>query len=402
MAERLTDKRVRELEAPAKGQRRIKDTEVTGFGVVVRANGSRSYILDYTYEGRERRKTIGQFGTWKTAPAREEARGLRKMVDRGQDPLAAQDERRKAETVNALADLYERDHLPDKRDAAKDREMLNKYVRPKLGKSKVVDLKRSDIRKVHRDITDEGKPTRANRVLALLSKMFTMAVQDYQMRSDNPCKGLPRNEENRRERYLSQEEIGRLFDVLAEYKHQRTANVIRMLVLTGARKSEVLTMRWKDVDLAEGVWIKPSSATKQKKSHRIPLSAPALQLLSELEAQRAEGDTYVFPGTRAGEPMKSIKNAWSTIRERAGLDDVRPHDLRHSFASLLIGRGASLALVGRLLGHSTPQTTARYAHLADEPLREAVDTVGAAVTGAQRRPENDSYDANVIPISNSG
>lgn len=181
--------------------------------------------------------------------------------------------------------------------------------------------------------------------------------------------GIERFHEERRERWLSVDELQRLTDALDGYPNERAANAIRLLVLTGARKSEVLAAEWSQLDLERGVWTKPSSHTKQKKTERVPLSEPTIALLSKLKREAFTEVPFVFPGDVSDRPVQDIKKAWSTVCEKAGLEGVRLHDLRHTYASHLVSSGLSLELVGRLLGHTQAATTKRYAHIADDPLR---------------------------------
>jgi integrase len=189
---------------------------------------------------------------------------------------------------------------------------------------------------------------------------------------------LHRNPEPKRTRYLSGEELQRLTAVLADHPNRQSANVIRLLLLTGARRGELLNATWDQFDLEGGIWIKPSAHTKQKKEHRVPLSAAAKQLLCDMKAETSES-SYVFPGRVPGEPLREIKSFWAGVCRRAGLEDFRIHDLRHTYASILASAGLSLPVIGALLGHTQPNTTARYSHLFDDPLRDATEKVADAM-----------------------
>jgi integrase len=202
------------------------------------------------------------------------------------------------------------------------------------------------------------------------------------MRPDNPARGVEHNPEVKRKRYLSGDELTALTAALAAYPDRKVANIVRLLLLTGARAGEVLGMRWDELDLGKGIWSKPAATTKQKADHVVPLSAPARQLLAEIRARQTSAGVYVFPGKGKAGHMVAIERAWAAIRKRAGITGLRMHDLRHSFASQLASPGASLPLIGALLGHSDPTTTHRYAHLFDDPMRKAVETVGAIVDNA--------------------
>lgn len=396
-SQRLTDKAVKGAEGPAKGQALIWDTDISGFALRVTSGGAKSFVLDYRADGRKRRITIGRYPAWSVAAAREEAKRLRREVDKGEDPMEDRHEDRRAPTVATLWDLYERDHLPNKRDARSDRQMWANDIKPVLGKVKVEDVTRADVRRLHRTISRRA-PVRANRALAVVSKMFSLAVNDYEFRQDNPAKGIPKNSEDRRERYLSQAEIAAVSQALTDYPGGASAaNAVRWLLLTGCRVGEALAMTWSQVDWQAGAWVKPSAHTKQKREHRVPLSAPAMQLLQSIADGQGNGETYVFPGRKPGEPIKQLNSVWKWVRERAGVQDVRLHDLRHTYASILVSKGLSLPMIGALLGHTQQATTQRYAHLYDDPLREATEAVGAVVTGA-----SGGDGADVVPIKRGG
>lgn len=373
-----------QLESPAKGNKVYYDSEHRGLGLRVTAAGARSFILNYrTRSGHERRLTIGQWPAWTVAAARAEAAELRQRIDRGEDPLKAVEEERAAPTVADLCIRYEEEHLPKKRPSSQrdDKAMIRRHVLPALKHHKVAEVAYSDVEGLHRKITKGGAPYQANRVLALLSKMFALSIR-WGWRADNPAKGVDRNQETRRTRYLSGQELGRLTAALAEHEDQQAANIIRLLLLTGARRGEVMAARWDQFELATGVWTKPGATTKQKTEHRVPLSAPARQLLAGLQAAAGDGASeYVFPG-RGGKGYRvELKDDWAALCNAAGIAGARMHDLRHTYASVLASAGLSLPVIGALLGHSQPATTARYSHLFDDPLRAATERVGAIVTG---------------------
>ncbi len=351
------------------------DTDVAGFGALVTRTGRRSFVFNYRNRvGTERRIKIGDFPTWSVSVARDEAKGLRKRVDRGEDPAAEEKAARDAPTIRDLCERYEEDHLPRKREssAVEDRRQIRKYILPKLGRRKVTDVTVDDIERLHRSF--KTMPYRGNRLLALLSKMFSLAIK-WRMRPDNPCKGVDRFPEQGRERFLSQQEIADLSQALAEHPNKTIAAAIRFLLLTGARKGEVISATWDQFDFERGLWDKPSAHTKTKRRHVVPLSAPALQILNELPRD----SELVFPG------LGGLTRAWYSIREAAGLEGVRIHDLRHSAASILASKGLSLPLIGAVLGHTQVQTTLRYSHLANHALQEAVDSIGDEVASAGKQ-----------------
>ena len=271
MASKLTDSFARSVSSPAKDKPYAihYDGEVKGFGLRV-TKGARSFILNYRVHGVERRYTIGSFPDWKVSAAREEAKRLKRLVDQGRDPMGERHEERAAPTINDLVDRYLCEHAARKREGSRreDESLIRQWIKPELGNKKVSDLRHADVERLHRKITVHGTPTRANRIAALLSKMFSLAIR-WEMRADNPARGIERNSEEKRNRYLAGDELRRLTDALATHPNQDAANAIRLLLLTGARRGEVLGASWDQFELKEGVWTKPSSHTKQKREHRV-------------------------------------------------------------------------------------------------------------------------------------
>jgi integrase len=382
MAQKLTDRLVKTLPAPARGNRITYDTEVKLFGCRVTAAGSRAFIVNYRRksDGLERRYTVGSFPDWSVPAAREEAKRLKRQIDGGADPVGEHRARREAPTVNDLLDRFEEEHLPRKRasTATDYKSMLRVHVRPALGKRKLASLTFSDVDALHRSLTKNSGPYRANRTIAVLSKACSLAVQ-WKWRVDNPCKGIERNDEAKRKRYLTSAELERLLKALAEHDDRDAADIFRFLLLTGSRRGEVLAMRWADVEA--GVWTKPGATTKRRTEHVVPLSGPARQLL----AARERTSDYVFPG-RHGGPRINVKSNWKSVCRVAKLTNLRIHDLRHSFASQLASAGVGLHVIGGLLGHTQAQTTHRYSHLFHDTLQAATEKAGAIITG-QRSAE---------------
>jgi integrase len=381
MADRLNDRFINSLKPPAKGKAIHWDDLVKGFGLRITSGGAKSFILNYrNADGSDRQCTIGSFPDWTTAAAREQAKSLKRDIDGGADPVSEQRSTRNAETVNDLLKRFEDEYLPRKRAStqATYRNQIKSVVRPKLGKLKVAAVSFSDIDKLHHGL--RATPYRANRIVSLVSRIFTMSIK-WKMRTDNPAKGIERNNEDARERYLSMDELVRLSAALDGFHDQQTANIIRLLLLCGARVGEVVKARWVDIDLNERRWTKPSAHTKQGKVHVLPLSNAAIQLLQEIREDVPKDVPWVFPAADGNGHRSVIKAAWVTICETAGIENARVHDLRHTHASILINKGYSLPIIGKLLGHTVPSTTQRYAHLADDPLRRAVEDASATITG---------------------
>jgi integrase len=386
MRTRLTDKIIAKLATPASGNRISYDGTVAGFGIRITAGGARAFILNYRrkVDGRERRYTIGTFPNWSTTAAREEAKRLRRQIDVGADPVGELRARRAEPTMVDLADRFLAEHVPRKRAATQRdyRQQLSVDILPVLGRMKVPSVTVADIDALHRTITARA-PIHANRVIALLSKMFALAMR-WGWCSDNPVKGIERNSEHKRHRYLTAIELGRLATALAESPDVGAANAVRLALLTGARRGELLAARWADFDLVAGVWAKPASTTKQQALHRVALSDIAVLLLIEMR-RHSTSNVWVFPARRGGH-RKTLREPWDAIRAAADIRDVRLHDLRHTFASLSASSGASLPLIGAMLGHATPATTARYTHLLDDPQRAAANKVAEAIASAEIVP----------------
>jgi integrase len=382
MAQRLTDQVVRQLPPPATGNRITYDSDVPGFGCRVTAQGARSFVLNYRRkaDGVERRYTIGSWPAWKTATAREEAKRLRRAVDGGADPVGEAQAMREAPTVNDLAERFLAEHVARRRPSTDlaYRIVLRKYIQPEIGRKKVAAVEFEDIERLHAKVS-KSTPVQANRVLAVVAKMFVLAVK-WKLRPANPAKGITRNREHQRRRYLRPDELVRLTKALAEDRNQEIADVLRLLLLTGARRNEVLEARWEQFDLKAGIWNKPHSATKQAREHSVPLSAPARELLHRRYEQQRSDMPWVFPG-RGDKPRRDMSYTWKRICKRAGIYGLRIHDLRHSYASHLVNAGFSLPVIGQLLGHSQIATTARYSHLYDDVQRHATERVGAIVAG---------------------
>ncbi len=441
MAERITDKLVKDPErVPERGQRIVFDDEISGFGVrfspratANRRAGGRAFILDYRIGGQQRRFTIGRYPAWSVEAARIRAKELRRAIDRGEDPMEERVRLRTDPKVTDLADRYRDEHLPSKvghpapgegqaayrgrLERHADWRMIQAEILPRLGKRRVVEVHQGDVRAMHRAITARGAPVRANRVLAVLSKMFALALLVREGEAEpwrtptlgNPCAGVDRNAEQGRERFFSEVEIERIADALTAYPGVHTANLIRFAMLTGCRPGEAIRARWVDVDIAAATWTKPTAHTKQRRAHVVPLAPPAIALLQKARAEVPEHCPLVFPGrpkvdadgTWTWAPLRQYRSCWEWVRVKAELapdadgNAPRPYDLRHTFAAAGAGQGLSLYIVGKLLGHTQFRTTQRYAHVGDDPLRKAAEKIGSTISNAGREPDTD----NVVQVA---
>ncbi len=303
----ISQRSIKDLKAPRTGNRIIYDSQIRGFGVRVTAAEAISFILTYWIDGRQRRFTIGRHPELTASAARAEAVQLRELIRRGGDPLAEKRRRYAAPTMDDLArDYLERHAQIHKRaGAAKDDEgMLRNIVLPKLGKLKVVGVERRDIEELQHKLRD--MPYRANRVLALLSKMMNLAI-DWGWRTDNPCRRIPRFQEEKRDRWLSTEELERLCAALDKHPNQVSANAVRLLLLTGARRGEVLSARWEDFDLERGIWTK-RAITQSRSAPSTCRSAPALCSCSSTSKSR-QRPRYCFRVKRPASLCEKSKSS---------------------------------------------------------------------------------------------
>ena len=396
---KLTEKVIREAEPVTGRDYQIFDTEVRGFAACIYRGGGRAFTLDYRHAGRQRRMTFGRWPEWSVSAARERAKELRREIDAGGDPLAQRETKREAPRVTDLIERYCAEHLPklSARSAADQKSALAKIVAPVWGRKLVTEITQTDVDKLltliaegrarpHKEKPnnrarklqgEKPTPVRANRIGEVLRKMFTLAVQ-WGWCKDNPAQRFHRRTETPRERFLSKEEIASLAAALDGAEDRRAADIIRMCMLTGARLGEVRQSRFDQFNLEQLSWSKPPAMTKQRRVHRVPISDETAAIVRQRLLLVPKGAPWLFPGDTPGQPVQEVRRFWAKIQKETGLVDVHIHDLRHTFASLLVSGGASLEMIGKLLGHSQTQTTQRYAHLMDSPLRAGVDAVASA------------------------
>jgi integrase len=358
------------------------DDQVKGFGVRVMPSGTRTYQVQYRKGGRTRRASIGRHGTVTVDQARQRAKELLGLVASGGNPVEEVSQHRRAPTVGALCERFFQAHVLERCKPSTQREYrrsIDLFIKPAIGAFKVVDVERRDIAELHHRLKD--RPYQGNRTLGVLSKMFNLA-EVWGLRPDgsNPCRHVPKYREKKRTRYLTGAELLRLGTALSECEVQGTETLFviatfRLLVLTGCRLGEIQTLKWEYIT-PNGMEL-PDSKTGAR---RIPLPQAARAVLATLP--RFPDNPYVVAGKVAGQHLSDLQHPWRRIRALAELDDVRIHDLRHTYASNAVSSGMPIQMVGRLLGHTQLQTTMRYAHLADDPVRRAAEENAAALSAA--------------------
>ncbi|QGM96259.1 site-specific integrase [Methylocystis parvus] len=403
------------------------DPDLAGFGVRVTSTGSKSWVVEYRPHGggravTKRRVTLGKVGALTPDQARRAAAEMLAQVRLGADPATEKTERRKSLTVGDLLALFDEQYVATmvKPGTAVSHRIALGELRRAHGGVKAEALSRAQVASLHARMAD--RPYAANRAAAVWGKVFTWgASRGLVPEGHNPTKGLQKYREQGRERFLTSDELARLGTALADgetvglpyevdeakpnAKHAAkpenrrvmldpfAVGAIRLLILTGARLREILDAKWSEVDMERGVIFLSDSKTGRKP---IYLSAAAQEVLASLP--RIEGNPHIIAGAKEGAPRADLKKPWAAVCRAAGLKGVRIHDLRHSFASFGAGASLGLPIIGKLLGHTQAATTARYAHLDADPLRRAVDTIGATIAAAMEGNKG----GDVVPLRKSG
>lgn len=370
----------------------VWDTDLSGFGVRCQRK-DKVYVLKTRVGGRQRWFSVGKHGApWTADTARDRALVILGQIADRKDPAAIRDAEKVNPTLKKAAEWFMAEHVTAKRKgktADSYQDLLDRIIIPELGATKIDAVTRSEVARLHHK--QRNTPYQANRALAVLSKLFAWAEkQGYRTSTNNPCHGVEKYPEAKRERMLSEDEIGRLGKALAAHKSNDYAvAAIRLLIFTGARLGEILTLEWDWIDMERGEARLPDSKTGAKTIHLPP---PAMAVLAELP--RVIDNPYVIVGGVEKSCLVNLQKPWRAIRKTAKLDDVRLHDLRHAFASVAASSGASLHVIGKLLGHSQAQTTHRYAHLAADPVKAAAASVAGKIEAAM----SEKPKAEIVPL----
>jgi integrase len=375
---------------PGAKPRYVWDTQTPGFGIKVTPSGTKTYVFKYRAGegGRsavQRWYKIGLFGSISIEEARRQVAKLVVQITDGTDPQRVREDLREAMTVQDLWDRFEREHLPKVKSSTSEdyKAMWKNHIKPEFGTSKIKDITRKEIIALHLRISKKA-PYTANRMVAALSKLFNCADKwELVSPGANPCRHVERNKEHSRTRFLSNKELTALGIALRtglalQEEDHYMAVAIQLLLLTGARVSEILGTRWEWVDLEKRLITLPDSKTGPK---TIYLSEPAVALISALQRlPRSKGQTYMIRGRIEGRPFDNLRKVWRRVSKRADITGARLHDLRHTAASIGVNGGLTLPIIGRLLGHTQVSTTQRYAHIDTNPALLAADLIGRTIT----------------------
>ena len=371
------------------------DTDLKGFGIRVTPEGTKSFVVRYRSgggrRGTSRQFLLGKFGPVTADQARDQAKRILAGVLRGEDPQAVRREQRAEPTLAEFCDTYLVEGCATKKASTLyiDRIRIARHIKPVLGKKQLSKIRREDVERLMlaiangetRDLATphtRGGKAAAARTVGLLGGILEFAVQ-RRLIAENPVRGVKRYADKQRDRFLSQEELGRLGAVLEAISNQypEHTKIIRLLLLTGARKNEIAQLQWSAVKLDRGCLDLEDSKTGRK---TIRLGAAAISILQDTLRTKSP---FVFPDPRdATLPIRGLDWAWVNIRREANLSEVRIHDLRHTFASMGLVGGQGLYMIGKLLGHSHVATTSRYTHLSNDPVASAADDISAMMATA--------------------
>lgn len=364
------------------------DLEVTGLKVLVSKSREIVFYHRYVYGGRKRAIRIGGYPGITIQEARQQVQENKAKLDVNIDPKDAADRIRGMPTFREHSRSYLRFVEGYKRSADADESKLRLYLNGHFGDRRLCDITTRDIQTYHMMISKKLSQSTANRHLALLSMMFNVAIQ-WDILERSPTKGVKKfKEDNQKQRFLSPDEIGRLYQAMEAEGNKVAVNALKLLLLTGCRREEILKLKWEDVSLESGTIFLSDSKTG---SRYVQLNAAAIELLKGIE----HVGKFVFPGRHdsANKPLNNPRKCFTRVLKAAGIEHIRVHDLRHTHASILVNQGASLFVVQQALGHSNPITSQRYSHLSNKTLRDASETVSALISRASKEAADAAHPA---------
>jgi integrase len=378
-------------ETSASKETEYSDSACTGLRLLVNRKGIKRFLFRYNYQGKKRSMMIGELGAFDVKDARLKAYELKRMIAEGLDPKAERDAKR---AVVTFYEFGEEHYLPyamaNKLSYRNDISILNNYFYPLWRDSKLSAIRAQEIQRFMDSLSGKLKPASINRMISLIHRMLKLSCQ-WGHSSSNPAIHLKKlKENNQRNFFLNAEQTARLMKSCDEESNLSAANFVRLALLTGMRAGEILNAKWEDLTVNDGVASLYLPHTKAGLARTVPLNSSALEIIQNQAPQQKQNNPHIFPGRFGSKPMSHPKKAFLRIKERAGdLDKLRIHDLRHSFASILINssnEGVSVSLydVSKLLGHHSAQTTERYAHLASDRLRDVSSNVSAFVLKASK------------------
>lgn len=367
-------------EGDGKSKHIIWDSELTGLGLRIYPSGKKSFVLSYRQNGRKRLYTIGKYGVYTVDEARDEAVDYLSNINKGDDPVEERRRKSKAQTMADLCEIYlERHAKPHKKSWQEDEKRINNRILPEWSTHRIEAINKSDIALLHNKIGIKA-PYEANRVLALISKMFEVAIEWGIVDENrvNPASRIKKFKEVKRDRWVSESEMPKLMEAIYAEENIYARYAILTYLLTGMRKNEVLTLKWSDIN-----WDTKKirlGDTKAGRVHYVPISTVAEDILKKIP--KVNGCSYIFAGRDGGDThLINISKPWDRIRKQADLPDVRLHDLRRTVGSWMAQSGHSLQVIGKVLNHSSEKTTKIYAHLQEEDARNALEAHGDKLKG---------------------
>lgn len=378
----FTKRIIDQTACPESGQIFLRDKSLPGFGLRL-TKGAKTFILEKRINGRNKRMVIGPYGPLTVDEARKKAEKLIGRIAAGEDPAEERSEKRKEATFKDLATAYLDYARVHNKPSAKNYEyVINRDLLPLWGNRKVTAISKADVSALHSRI-GKDHPYGANRLLALIGRIFTLAAEwgyspeDHQ----NPARGIQKFREISRDRWVTEAELPRLAAAINKDPNPLVKGALWLYLLTGCRKTELLSSKWEDIDFDRGEMRLPK--TKAHRTHHIPLSEPAIRILCALP--RFENNPHVFPGRYPGRPLQGIRRPWDAVKKEARLPDVHIHDLRRTLGSWLATSGESLNLIGKILNHSTPRVTQIYSRLSENKVKAVLEDHGRRLLAAAEK-----------------